>query len=172
MFGGQPSARLFLNLREDKGYSYGYYSSIDWVTGPSMLMAGGAVQTEVTRESVVETLKEYADIKGARPVTKEEYDDARDGIFRGFPSMFETQGQLMQQLMRLVMFGLPDYYYSKYMEDLQVVTLEQLNRVAAKRVDDAGLTLLVVGDRAVVEPGLKEEGLRVAPIDYEGARLD
>ena len=172
VFGGQPSARLFLNLREDKGYSYGYYSSIDWVTGPSMLMAGGAVQTEVTRESVVETLKEYADIKGARPVTKEEYDDARDGIFRGFPSMFETQGQLMQQLMRLVMFGLPDYYYSKYMEDLQVVTLEQLNRVAAKRVDDAGLTLLVVGDRAVVEPGLKEEGLRVAPIDYEGARLD
>ena len=172
VFGGQPSARLFLNLREDKGYSYGYYSSIDWVTGPSMLMAGGAVQTEVTRESVDETLKEYTDIKGGRPVTKEEYDDARDGIFRGFPAMFETQGQLMQQLMRLVMFGLSDDYYSTYMDNLQAVMLEQINQVASKRIDDAGLTLLVVGDKATVEPGLKEVGLPIVPIDYEGRVVD
>ena len=96
-FGGQPTARLFMNLRQDKGYSYGYYSSIEWLTGPSALFAGGSVQTDVTKEAVVETLKEFADIRGQRPLTKEEFTASRDGMLRSFPSQFETQGQIAHQ---------------------------------------------------------------------------
>ena len=171
LFGGQPTARLFLNLREDKGYSYGYYSSIEWTSGPSLLSAGGAVQTEVTKESVVETLKEFADIRGQRPVTQEEFDDARDGMFRGFPSHFETQRHLVQQLSHLVAFGLPDDYYSDYIANLEAVSLERLNEVAARRIDDGHLFALVVGDREVIEPGLQELGLPLVMVDYEGRKL-
>ena len=171
LFGGQPTARLFLNLREDKGYSYGYYSSIEWTSGPSLLSAGGAVQTAVTKESVVETLKEFADIRGQRPVTQEEFDDARDGMFRGFPSHFETQRHLVQQLSHLVAFGLPDDYYSDYIANLEAVSLERLNEVAARRIDDGHLFALVVGDREVIEPGLQELGLPLVMVDYEGRKL-
>ena len=171
LFGGQPTARLFLNLREDKGYSYGYYSSIEWTSGPSLLSAGGAVQTAVTKESVVETLKEFADIRGQRPVTQEEFDDARDGMFRGFPSHFETQRHLVQQLSHLVAFGLPDDYYSDYIANLEAVSLEGLNEVAARRIDDGHLFALVVGDREVIEPGLQELGLPLVMVDYEGRKL-
>ena len=171
VFGGQPTARLFMNLREDKGYSYGYYSSIDWASGPSMFHAGGAVQTAVTKESVVETLKEFADIKGARHVTDEEYNDARDGIFRGFPSWFETQGSLVHQISRLVTFGLPDDYFSTFISKLEAATLDDVHRAAERRIDDSHLVVLVVGDREAVEPGLRELGLPIMLIDYEGRPL-
>ena len=168
VFGAQPTARLFMNLRQDKGYSYGYYSSIEWLTGPSALFAGGSVETGVTKESVVETLKEFADIRGERPVTEEEFTSAKDGLFRGLPSQFETQGQILQQLSQVVIFGLPDDYMSTVIPRLEAITLEDVHRVAAERIDDSHLAVLVVGDREAVEPGLSELGLPIVAVDYDG----
>lgn len=171
VFGGQPTSRLFMNLREDKGYSYGYYSSIDWALERSMILAGGAVQTEVTQESVVETLKEFADITGGRPVTEEEYNNARDGIFRGFPAGFETQNSLMHQISRLVAFGLPDDYLSTLIAKLESVTLQDIHRAAERALDDSRLSILVVGDCKIIEPGLRDLGLPIVPVDHEGRSL-
>ncbi len=93
LFGGQFSARLNANIRQDKGYSYGYTSSISWFAGPSMLLAGGGVQTAVTADAVSETLKEFREIRSTRPATEEELNDALDGIRRGLPGQFETVAQ-------------------------------------------------------------------------------
>ncbi len=172
VFGGQPTARLFMNLRQDKGYSYGYYSSIDWLTGPSALFAGGSVETGVTKESVIETLNEFAGIRGKRPVSAEEFQDARDGILQGFPGRFETHGQLLHQLSNVVVFGLPDDYYSHVAASMRAVTLSDVHRVARERIDDEHLAVLVVGDREAVEPGLGAVGLPIAHVDYEGRRLE
>ena len=167
-FGGQFAGRLNMNLRQDKGYSYGYMSSIDWLTGASAFLAGGAVQTAVTKEAVVETLKEFAEIKGSRPVTPEEFEAARDGILRALPAQFETQGQVLQQLGRMVLFGLPDDHFAQIADKVRGVGLDDVRRVARERIDDAHLKILVVGDRSVVEPGLRELGLPVVPVDYDG----
>ncbi len=171
VFGGQFSARLNMNLREDKGYSYGYTSIIDWQLDGSALLAGGAVQTAVTKEAVVETLKEFAEIRGSRPVTDDEFRAAKDGLLRGFPSLFETQGQIAGQLARLVAFGLPDDYYSGYLDRVDAVSLEDVRRAAGERIDDGRLSVLVVGDMKVVEPGLRELGYPVVRVDYEGRPL-
>ena len=171
VFGGQPTARLFMNWRQDKGYSYGYYSSIDWLTGPSALFAGGSVETGVTKESVIETLSEFAGIRGERPVSTEEFQAAKDGILQGFPGLFETNGQILQQLSNIAVFGLPDDYYSHVVANMEAVTLSETHRVARERVDDEHLAVLVVGDREAVEPGLAEVGLPIVHVDYEGRRL-
>ena len=171
MFGGNFSARLNANLRQDKGYSYGYNSTIDWFTGPSVLAAGGGVQTDVTKEAVVETLKEFADIRENRPVNIEEFNNARDGIFRGLPAQFETQGQALGQLTRMVSFGLPDDYFSQYVANVEAVTLDDIHRVAREQIDDSRLRILVVGDRETIEPGLQELGLPIVNVDYEGQVL-
>ena len=171
VFGGQFSARLNMNLRQDKGYSYGYHSSIEWCQGRSALMVGGAVETEVTKQAIAETLKEFADIKDARPVTREEFDTARDGIIRGLPSQFETLGLTLQQLTRLVVFNLPDEYFSEYVDQLNAISLDDVNRVAAERLDDGHLQILVVGDRKVVEPGLRELVHPLVLVDHEGHEL-
>ena len=168
LFGGQFSARLNENLRQDKGYSYGYTSTIDWFSGPSSLLAGGGVQTAVTKEAVIETIKEFADIRGSRPVTQEEFDDARDGIRRGLPSQFETLRQTVQQLTRLLIFDLPDDYFSSYLANLDAITLDDIHRVAKELLDENHLKIMVVGDRKLIEPGLRELGHPIVFVDYEG----
>ena len=171
ILGGQFSARLNMNLRQDKGYSYGYMSGIDWLTGPSALTAGGSVQTEVTKESVVETIKEFDEIRSARPVTQEEFDDAVNGILRGLPNQFETHGQVLNQLVRLVAFDLPEDYFSTYSEKVGKLTLADIHRVSEERIKADALKIVVAGDEATIGSALRELGLPVARIDYEGAEL-
>ena len=68
----------------------------------------------------------------------------------------------------MVSFDLPDDYFSHYVANLEAVSLDDVHRVAQERIDDSHLQVLVVGDREVIEPGLKELGLPVVPVDYEG----
>lgn len=171
IFGGQFSARLNMNLRQDKGYSYGYMSGIDWLTPVSALTAGGSVQTEVTKEAVYETLKEFAEIRGERPVTGEEFADMRDGVLRGLAGQFETHAQMLRQLMQIVVFGLPDDYYVGYADGLAATGLEDARRAAQEHLRSEGLQIVVAGDAAVVEGGLRELGYEVARVDYEGNKI-
>jgi zinc protease len=168
VFGAQMTARLMTNLRQEKGYSYGYYSQIDWLKGPSSLIAGGSVQTAVTKDALAETLKEYADIRQDRPITEEEFKNAKDGILRGFPSQFETQGQILQQLGRVSIFGLPDNYYASFLGNIDALTLDDVRSVASNRIEADRLVVLVVGDREAISPGLSELGLPIVVVDNEG----
>lgn len=171
ILGGQFSARLNMNLRQDKGYSYGYMSGIDWFTGPSALTAGGSVQTEATKESVVETIKEFEEIRSVRPVTQEEFDDAVNGILRGIPSQFETHRQVLNQLVRLVAFNLPDDYFTNYADEVSKLTLADIHRVAETHIKSDALKIVVAGDAESIDAELRELGLPLARIDYEGAGL-
>ncbi len=171
IFGGQFSARLNMNLRQDKGYSYGYMSTIDWNLAPSMLVAGGGVQTAVTKETVIETLKEFNEIVGERPVTESEFTDAVQGLLRSLPSQFETQSRIVAQLARMVTYDLPDDYLAKLPDSLAQVNLDDVHRVASELLDVDHLNIVIAGDAAVVEPGLRELGLPIIHIDYEGREV-
>ena len=170
-FGGQFSARLNQNLRQDKGYSYGYNSGISWYNAPSLLSAGGSVQTEVTREAVVETLREFEDISGGRPLTAEELENAQNGLRLGYPSGFERPAQLLGQLIPLVQFDLPTDYFRTFEERLGGVTLADTHRVGAKYLAADRLRVLVVGDRERVEQPLRDLGYGLTVLDAEGAAV-
>ena len=170
-FGGQFSARLNQNLRQDKGYSYGYNSGISWYNAPSLLSAGGSVQTAVTREAVVETLKEFADISDERRLTADELDNAQNGLRLGYPSGFERPAQLLGQLVTLAQFNLPDDYFRTFEERLAGVSLSDTHRVGAEYLATNRLTILVVGDRAQVEEPLRELGYGLTVLDAEGAEV-
>ena len=170
IFGGQFSARLNMNLRQDKGYSYGYMSIIDWSLRRSILVAGGGVQTAVTKETVIETLKEFEEIARSRPVTGTEFKDAIDGIMRSMPSQFETHHQVVSQLLRLVEFDLPDDHFARFPDRLAELSLEDVQQAASDLLDIDHLNIVIAGDAAVVEPGLRDLGIPIVPIDYEGRR--
>ncbi len=170
-FGGQFSARLNQNLRQDKGYTYGYNSGISWYNAPSLLAAGGSVQTAVTREAVLETLKEFADISGERPLTIEELDNAKNGLRLGYPAGFERPGQLLSQLVTVAQFGLPDDYFQTFEERLAGVYLADTHRVGAEYLSTDRLTILVVGDRDQVEEPLRALGYGLTVLDTEGAEV-
>jgi zinc protease len=168
--GGQFSSRINLNLREDKGYSYGARSSFDFLEGPGPFEAGGSVQTAVTKEALVELFKEITDINGVRPLTAAELAFAKDRLVKGFPSRFETTLGQTAALSELFIYHLPDDYFTTYQSKIEAVTKDEADRVAQKYLDPEEMTVLVVGDRKVVEPKLKElpyaQDLRV--LDPEG----
>ena len=170
-FGGQFSARLNQNLRQDKGYSYGFHSGISWYREQSLLLAGGSVQTAVTRESVQETLKEFQDIQGGRPVTEDELEGAKAGMMLGYPAGFERPGQVLAQLINLLLHNLPDDYFRTFKDRITGVTLDNVRKTGKERVRPDGLKILVVGDRTSVEPGLRELDLPVVLLDSEGVEL-
>jgi zinc protease len=155
ILGGQFSSRINLNLREDKGYSYGASSHFAFRLGPGPFQAGGAVQTDVTKEALVELIKELTDITGARPVSDAELEFAKEQIIRGFPARFETTSDVAGTLAELVLYGLPDDYFANYTARADAVTRADVNRVARKYLDPGHFTILIVGDRARVEPALK-----------------
>ena len=171
-FGGEFTARLNMNLREDKGYTYGYRSRFDWHRARSSFLAGGSVQTAVTREALIETLKEFEDLQGRRPLGEDEFEKAQLGLIRGYPPTFETQGQILGRLVDIVHYGLEDDYYSGQIERLRAVALADVHRVAAEHVDPDALSIIVVGDRATVETGLESLDLPIVHLDYEGEPID
>ena len=167
-FGGQFSARLNQNLRQDKGYSYGYMSSIQWHRQPSMLAAGGSVQSNATGESVHETLVEFREISGERPITAEELSNAKDGIMRAYPASFERPASVLGQLVAMEQFGLPDDYFRTVRPAVEAVTLEDVHRVASTHIRPGNLQIMVVGDRASVEGPLVDLGIPLVHLTEDG----
>lgn len=168
-FGGQFSARLNQNLRQDKGYSYGYNSGIHWHQGPSVMSAGGSVQTIVTKESVTETLREFNDVHASRPISEDELDSAKAGILQSYPASFERPGQVVNQLLQLTHFDLPDNYFQTVKPSIEAVSLADVQRIGRELVQPEQLSILVVGDREVIEPGLRELELPVVLLTDDGA---
>ena len=153
--GGQFSSRINLNLREDKGYTYGARSSFAFRQGPGPFEAGASVQTAVTKLALIELIKELTEVTTTRPINDEELAFAKDRLVKGFPSRFETTFGLAGTLAELVLFRLPDNYYTTYQSKIEGVTKADVARVAAKYVDPKQMVILIVGDRAKVEADLK-----------------
>ena len=171
-FGGQFSARLNQNLRQDKGYSYGYNSGISWYNAPSLLGAGGSVQTEVTGAAVSETLREFADISGNRPLTAAELDDAKAGLRLGYPAGFERPAQLLSRLLRMAQFNLPDDHFATFEQRLDAVSLADVRRVGAEYLSPQRLAILVVGDQEQVAGPLRELGYGLVVLDGDGVVVE
>jgi zinc protease len=171
ILGGQFSARVNMNLREEKGYTYGARTGWGFRRGAGPFAADADVQTAVTKESVQEFLKELNGIRGAIPVTPQELEYNKQSLIRRYPAGFETVGQVSGQLSNLVVYGLPDSYFNDYIRNIQAVTVEDVNRVANKYLTPDRMAILIVGDRSVIEPRLKEiEGLgsTIRVLDPEG----
>ncbi|HLA14993.1 MAG TPA: insulinase family protein, partial [Gemmatimonadaceae bacterium] len=160
-----------LNLRENKGYTYGARTQFDYRHGAGPFAAIAGVQTAVTKESVAEFLKELRGIRGDVPVTAEELENAKRGLTLGYPRTFETPAQIATRLSDVAVYGLPTDYFDTYAANIERVTLADIARVANTVIDPARLAILVVGDRKIIEPGLRSlegVGTTITFLDPEG----
>ena len=155
VLGGQFISRINMNLREEKGYSYGAESSFSFLRGRGPFTAVATVQTAVTKESLVELFKELFDVAGKRPVTDAELAFAKQRMVQGFPHRFETTFGVAGQLAILIAEDLPDDEFARYQARVEAVTKADVDRVAALYITPEKMALLVVGDRSQVEGPLK-----------------
>jgi zinc protease len=160
-----------MNLREDKGYTYGAYSNFAFRRGAGPFTASAAVQTAVTKESVIEFMNELNGIRGTRPISPKELEDNKAGLIYGFPQGFETNFQIANALSTLVVYDLPDSYYNEFMSKVRAVTMADVNRVANKYLTPDKMAIVIVGDKMSIEPRLREIdmwGKSITFLDTEG----
>ncbi|MEZ5358509.1 MAG: pitrilysin family protein [Candidatus Zixiibacteriota bacterium] len=154
--GGQFMSRINMNLREDKGYTYGARCFV-WATrGSGPFIAYAPVQSQYTAESVTEFMKELRGITGSNPLTTDELQTSKDGLIKGFPQGFEDLGGLVGGMATMVQYDLPIDRWQTYVDRVNRVTGNEINTIADKYIHPNALTIVVVGDRAKIEQGLKD----------------
>ncbi len=168
ILGGGITARISMNLREDKGYTYGANSSFAFRRGPGPFRAGGDMQTAVTKESVWELMKEIKGVRGEIPITQKELDYYKQRLIRLTPSGFETPNAISNQLASLVTYDLPPGYFNEYIQRVNAVTLDDVNYAAKHYLDPAKMAIVIVGDRKLIEPKLAELGYPLTILDVDG----
>ena len=168
ILGGDYSSRLNMNLRQDKGYSYGFHSSIEWMTPFSIFLARGSVQTEVTKESVFETLKELGEIREANQIGLDEFRKAKEGLIKSVPSQFESNQQIISQMLNMAGFNLPTNHFESNIKKISELTIDEVRESALKHLSPNDTKVIVVGDRDKVQKGLEELGYPIKHIDMYG----
>ncbi|MCH2304089.1 MAG: insulinase family protein [SAR202 cluster bacterium] len=168
LFGGHFAARLNMNLRQDKGYTYGFSSTIQWAKINSPFISGGSVDTPVTKESIIEIIKEYTELTKSNPVSKKEFNITKQSILRNLPNQFETLRQIIRQISNITLFNLDLNYYSKLPDEVNNLSIEEVIEVGEKRILSDQIKLLIVGDYEKISSGINNLGLPVEKIDYNG----
>lgn len=172
VYGGGFGTRLNLNLREDKGYSYGVFAFPQHFSQGGTWIASGGVQTNKTKESAVEFMKELKFIAGEKPITEKELTTARLGRIRGYAQQFESYGRIAGQIVDLWTAGLPMTDLQRETDELTKLQLANVNTVVAKYAAPAGTSILLVGDLAQIEAGIRELNLgEIVILDVEGKPL-
>lgn len=164
--GGGSSARLFLNLREDKGYTYSAYSRFSAFKYRGTFRADTEVRTEVTKGSMDELMYELKRIRDER-VPQDEFDRAKRTIIGRFAVQLESPQTLLNDIITEKLYGLPVDYWDAYPQKIAAITPDDVQRVARKYVDLSHLQVVAVGDAGKIADVLKQYGT-VEIYDVEG----
>jgi zinc protease len=167
-FGESFTSRINLNLREDKGYTYGAGSAFQRFRKSGFFTISSDVRTDVTRASLDEILKELDQVCGARPISLEERDASVNGLLLGYPGTFESIGLVASRFAQLPIYDRPLDWYERWPERVSAVSLEQANAAGHRYCDRASYSLVVAGDKAKVVPTLEGIGFDRVELDARG----
>lgn len=172
VFGGTFSSRINMNLREDKHWSYGVRSVLPAARGQRPYLSFSPVQTDKTKESLAELVKEYDNLVGSKPISADELKDAQNNDTLSMAGNFETVQQLAGAYSTILQFNLPEDYYNTFTEKALAVTPAGANDVAKRLILPKHLVWVVVGDMSKVESGIRDLNLgEVHKIDADGNPL-
>jgi zinc protease len=161
-FGGSFGSRINMNLREDKHWSYGAGSFAFDARGQRPWIVYAPVQTDKTKESVQEMMKELTGAVGPRPLTAEEVSRAKDQQTRTLAGRWETGSAVAESLREIVTYGLPADYYERYAERVAAVTPAAVTGTTSRLLQPGRMVWVVVGDRAKIEPEIR--GLNIGEV--------
>ena len=167
--GSGASGRLFLNLREEKGYTYGVYSDFSALRYPGPWRAGGNMRTEVTEGALVEFFNEIRRIRDEK-VPAKELEDSKRSIVAGFALSLEQPSRVLNFAITRKLYGLPSDYWDTYTTKIMAVTAEDVQRVARKYLNPDALQVVAVGDATKIKSILEKYGA-VEVYDTNGALI-
>lgn len=170
ILGGGFTARVNMNLREDKGYTYGARAGFNYSRHFGVLTAGGSVRGDATYQSLLELHRELRSLeRGTAPATDAELERERASAVLGLPSRFATAGASLGMFRSLVYYGLPLDYWSSYSAKITKVTAAQVKAAARKHLKSDQAVVIVVGDGAT--PMIVRQDKQDVPLVVEGKQL-
>jgi len=171
VLGAGASSRVFMNLREEKGYTYGAYTRLDTKKLTGDFEATAEVRTAVTGDALKEFFFELERIRNER-VGDEEMLDAKNFLTGVFPLRAETQEGLTNLIVNQFLYGLPDDYLRTYRQHVDAVTADDVQRVARERVRPDEMAIVIVGDAEEVLPQARPYADSIEIFDTEGIAQD
>ena len=170
VIGGGASARLFLNLREEKGYTYGVYSDFSALRYPGPWRAGGNMRTEVTAGALTEFFNEIRRIRDEK-VPAPELEASKRALAARFALSLEQPATILGLAMLRKQYNFPEDYWDTYATKILAVSAEDVQRVARKYLDPETMQLVAVGDADKIKPVLEKYG-RVEVFDSDGKAVN
>jgi zinc protease len=161
ILGGLFTSRINLNLREDKGYTYGAFSAFAFRREPGPFFVGAGIRSDATAPAVTEMLNEIRKMKDTQ-VTADELTLGKDSLVRSMPGRFETSAQAADSFATLYVYELGLDYYSKYIERVIGTDAAAAHAAARKYLVPERLVVVAVGDRQKIEEDLKKLNLGAA----------
>src|SRR4051812_39425510 len=166
VFGGTFGARLNMNLREEKHWSYGAASVLYAARGQRPFIAYASVQGDKTADSVREMLKELRGINGERPIEPGELEKVKQQQILELPGAHETTNAVGNLFGDLLQLGMPLDFYNGYVSRVRALTIAELEASARELLDPEKMIWMIVGDRAALEPALRELAIgEVVPLE-------
>jgi zinc protease len=166
VLGGGAAARLFLNLREDKSYTYGAYSGVSSFKYRGTFRAGTEIRQDVLKPAMNELMYEIKRIRDEK-IPVDEFERAKRTIIGGWALQLESPQSILGDVITQKLYGLPADYWDTYPQKIAAVTPEEAQRVARKYLDLDKLQIIVVGDAKTIAGTLKQFG-KVEVYDTEG----
>lgn len=157
VLGSGPSSRLFRNIREAKGYTYGIGSNFSASHNLNYFLASTSVRTEVTEPALAELLREFSDIRD-HAIPAGELDDAKSAIVASFALGLQSSSGVLAQWLTQREYGLPEDYWDTYAAKVSAVTAAEVQRVAKKYVPVDNVQIIAVGDAGKIGELLKKFG--------------
>lgn len=159
ILGGEFVSRLNLNLRENKGYTYGVRTGFNLRRGIGPFVVQTSVGTDSTAPAIKEAMKEIEAIASSRPATTDELSTAFASLSKGYPRGFETSAQVARSVAQLALHKLPDTYFEEFVPRLAQVTAEDLSKAARKYLVPSKMATVIVGDLDKIHGSLRDLGL-------------
>jgi predicted Zn-dependent peptidase len=167
VLGAGASSRVFMNLREEKGYTYGAYTRLNTKRLAGDIEATAEVRNEVTGDSLKEFFYEIERIRESN-VGADELADAKSFLTGVFPIRAETQEGLTNLIVNQHLYGLPENYLQNYRANVDAVTVDDVRRVAEQYIRPDEIAIVIVGDAEEVLPQVKDYAATVEIFDTEG----
>ena len=164
MLGGSFLSRINMNLREQKHWSYGAGAYFFETKTQGLYIAYAPVQTDKTKESIVELQKELTDINGNHPITEEEFKKEQTATLLEIPGRWETNSGVRATLQSAILYNRGIDYPKNYASIIEHLTLNDISKASKELINPKVLTWLIVGDRKKIEAGIKE--LNLGPLKF------
>ena len=164
VLGGKFTSRINLNLREDKGYTYGARSAFYTNRSAGPFVVSAPVHTQFTKETVIEIENELRGICGVRPLSSPELQESKTFLVKQFAQRFQNSGWIANQVAAQAAYGLPDDQLRRYIPAINAVNASSAAEAARKYIRPNALLYVIVGDVSKIEPGIR--GLNLGEIGF------